>query len=259
MRVCRNIHKLVALSVNTVKIFFFFCIILFLIELPLLSINSRVRWDGPALQSLWRHCVWFPLWSARMRGLQGRHLDQKTNDVHNSYWHIVHTISICSWFFFVFVCFFSPGFFSPQHSAKHQLQDVCEEWELSHHAHEPQPVPALPLQEMPVCGHVERRWDIPTFNESFATVLWSAQRRKEKRSPKAAQPQYVGLCIKKTPLRKSFEVIMPVAHSLPHADSRPAPVFPLSVSAPPTLATWPFSIFSLVSRCLSLALGTIFP
>lgn len=145
--------------------------------------------------------------------------------------------------FFCVSLFFSPGFFSPQHSAKHQLQDVCEEWELSHHAHEPQPVPALPLQEMPVCGHVERRWDIPTFNESFATVLWSAQRRKEKRSPKAAQPQYVGLCIKKTPLRKSFEVIMPVAHSLPHADSRPAPVFPLSVSAPPTLATWPF--FSL--------------
>lgn len=52
---------------------------------------------------------------------------------------------------------FPPGVLSPQHSAEHQLQDVCQERELSHHAHEPQPVPALPLQEMPVCGHVERR------------------------------------------------------------------------------------------------------
>lgn len=65
---------------------------------------------------------------------------------------------------------------------------------------------------------------------------------------------------KKIALRKSFEVIMPVAHSLAQADSKPAPARPLSVSAPPMLAchlAW--FIFSLVSQRLSPALGTILP
>lgn len=31
----------------------------------------------------------------------------------------------------------SPGVLQTQHSAEHPLQDVCEERELSHHAHEP--------------------------------------------------------------------------------------------------------------------------
>lgn len=53
---------------------------------------------------------------------------------------------------------------------------------------------------------------------------------------------------------------MPVAHSLAHADSRPAPACPLSVSAPPTLACHlALFIFSLVSQRLSPALGTILP
>lgn len=53
---------------------------------------------------------------------------------------------------------------------------------------------------------------------------------------------------------------MPVAHSLAHADSRPAPARPLSVSAPPMLACHlALFIFSLVSQRLSPALGTILP
>lgn len=86
--------------------------------------------------------------------------------------------------------------------------------------------------------------------------------RKSEAQKRHSGPQYVGLCIKKTPLRKCFEVIMPVAHSLAHADSRPAPAFPLSVSAPPTLATWPFSfsLWFLGVFLLTLApSSTIFP
>lgn len=54
---------------------------------------------------------------------------------------------------------------------------------------------------------------------------------------------------------------MPVAHSLAHADSRPAPALPLSVSAPLMLAFHLalFFMFSLVSRRLSPALGSILP
>lgn len=73
-----------------------------------------------------------------------------------------------SQFFFTFCApvscdnVFVSGFFPPQHPAEHQLQDVREEWELPDHAHESQPVPALPLQEMPLCWHVKRWWDILT-------------------------------------------------------------------------------------------------
>lgn len=91
----------------------FFFIMLFIIKLLLLSVNSRVRWDGPALQSLRRHCVWFPLWSACMRGLQGRRLHLKTNDGHND------PHAACTQFQYDLFFFFFTGFFSPQHSAEH--------------------------------------------------------------------------------------------------------------------------------------------
>lgn len=51
---------------------------------------------------------------------------------------------------------FLSGFLPPQHPAEHQLQDVCEERELSDHAHEPKPVPALSFQEVPLRWHVKR-------------------------------------------------------------------------------------------------------
>lgn len=57
------------------------------------------------MQSLRRHCVWFPLWSARMRGLQGRRLHLKTNDGHN-YPHTRTQFQSC----FLF-CFLLQGFF----------------------------------------------------------------------------------------------------------------------------------------------------
>lgn len=44
----------------------------FLYLIVRLSFLLRDRWNGPALQSLWGHCIWLPLWSACMRGLQGK-------------------------------------------------------------------------------------------------------------------------------------------------------------------------------------------
>lgn len=38
---------------------------------------NRDRWNGPAMQSLRGHCIWLPLWSARLRGLQGKKCDPK--------------------------------------------------------------------------------------------------------------------------------------------------------------------------------------
>lgn len=258
MWVRRNIHKLVALSEHTdedfdwlIDLFWHYHVFNWIASL---SVNSRVRWDGPALQSLRRHCIWFPLWSACMRGLQGRHLHHKTNDVHDYHRHAVWT----KFQYATVFGFFFPGFFSPQHSAEHQLQDVCEEWELSHHAHEPQPVPALPLQEMPVCGHVARWWDIPTFNERFSTVLWSAQSRKEKRSPKAAQRAPICRSVYKK--NTTQEVFWGHHASSTFTRSRWQQtctcVSPLCLRSADACHL-AFFIFSLVSRRLSPDLGTI--
>lgn len=52
------------------------------------------------------------------------------------------------------VCIVVAGLFPAKHSAEHQLQDVREERKLHDNAHEPKPLPTLPLQEMPVCRHV---------------------------------------------------------------------------------------------------------
>ena len=106
---------------------------------------------------------------------------------------------------FMLFCLLVSGFFPPQHPAEHQLQDVCEERELSDHAHEPKPVPALPLQEMPLCWHVKRWWDILThfyverdphavLPECHSALI--SQSSREMGSPKAAQRWYVGLCEK---------------------------------------------------------------
>lgn len=85
------------------------------------------------------------------------------------------------------------------------------------------------------------------------TAVRKSEAQKQHRGPK-----YVGLCLKKTPLRKSFQVIMPVAHSRAHADSRPVPAFPRCLRSADACHL-AFFIFSLVSQCLSPALGTIFP
>lgn len=63
----------------------------------------------------------------------------------------------------------SPGFLQTQHSAEYSLQDVREEREVSHHAHEPKPVPALPLQKVSLCGHVQRWWE--TLLTSLRKIL----------------------------------------------------------------------------------------
>lgn len=43
----------------------------------LFFIPDRDRRNGPALQGLWWHCIWFPLWSACLWGLQGEALTTK--------------------------------------------------------------------------------------------------------------------------------------------------------------------------------------
>lgn len=94
------------------------------------------------------------------------------------------------------------GLFPSQHPAEHQLQDVREERELFDHADEPQSVPALPLQEMPLSWHVERRWDILThfhrerdpgtaLPERHSALISPSSR--DMGSPKEAQHWYVGL------------------------------------------------------------------
>lgn len=50
---------------------------LWLIIWPVCLPFLRNRWNGPALQSLWGHRIWFPLWSACMRRLQGKPLIRK--------------------------------------------------------------------------------------------------------------------------------------------------------------------------------------
>lgn len=71
MRIRRNFHQLVFLSI-CINIYFF----------PYICISCsfshcsfsflRDGWNGVALQSLWWHCIWFPLWSACMWGMQGK-------------------------------------------------------------------------------------------------------------------------------------------------------------------------------------------
>ncbi|CAM9796026.1 unnamed protein product [Bubo scandiacus] len=45
----------------------------------------------------------------------------------------------------------------PQHPAEHPVQEVPQERELLHRPHQPQPLPAVPLQEVPAGRHVPRR------------------------------------------------------------------------------------------------------
>ncbi|XP_030397176.1 nuclear receptor subfamily 1 group D member 1 isoform X1 [Gopherus evgoodei] len=81
--------------------------------------HNQAERDGSALQSVWRCRLRLPLWGPCLRGLQ--------------------------------------GFLPTQHSAKHPVQKVPEKRELLHHPNQPEPVPAVPLQEMPVGRHVPGR------------------------------------------------------------------------------------------------------
>lgn len=47
-----------------------------------------------------------------------------------------------------------------EHSAEHPVQEVPEERELLHHEDEQEPMPAVPLQEVSVCGNVAGRCSI---------------------------------------------------------------------------------------------------
>lgn len=164
--------------------------------------NSRIRWDGAALQSLWRHCVWFPLWSARMRGLQGRHLDQKTNDIQTLLpTQSVHTISICSCFYF----FFFQGFFrrSIQQNINYKMcvknenclimrmnRNRCQHCRfkkcLSVGMSRDGETSRLLMRVSPLC-----------FDQPRAGRKSEAQQRH-------SGPQYVGLCIKKNTTQEIF-------------------------------------------------------
>lgn len=72
----------------------------------------RDRWNGLALQSLWRHCIWFPLWSACMRGMQGKAIIRKKCEKTVEYfiyvliflcpgftWYICKHVCLCQGFF----------------------------------------------------------------------------------------------------------------------------------------------------------------
>lgn len=76
------------------------------------SFFYRDRWNGPAVQSLRGHCIWFPLRSSRMWGLQGK----KTNK------QMIRKTGLMSLYpsESIFICFFSSiGILSPQYSTEH--------------------------------------------------------------------------------------------------------------------------------------------
>lgn len=49
------------------------------------------------------------------------------------------------------------GLLQKKHPAEHPVQEVSEDRELHHRAHQPQPLPTVPLQEVFIRGHVQRR------------------------------------------------------------------------------------------------------